>query len=1013
MQKIINAAVTERKLTLLMAIILVITGIICFYIIPRQENPDTSAPVAMITTVYPGAAPEDVEKLVTKKVEDEAASLEDIDYTSSISSQNVSIVIVSLNQGIDYEKQWDNLRTKLDNIKSELPDNCDVPEINTDLTSTAGILLGLSGENYSYEQLAGFAENIKKQLGKINGVSRFDIDGELKKRIEIDVQIEKLNQFNLSLEDIYQLLQAQNLEIPSGSIKNGNNKINVKTPGIFTSLKDIENLIIAISEENGGIVRLKDISSVSWGLNEDSARVKFKGKNAVLLTGYFEDNKNIVLIGKDVRAKLDQLKANLPSDVEISEIQFQPEVVSKSVFDFTLNLVEGVLFVVIVVFLGLGLRNALIVSAALPLSMFITFIVMKLTNIQLHMISTMALIIALGILVDNAIVISDSIQIKIDEGMDKTKAAIEGASEMAIPVLTSTLTTVAAFAPLLFLPGAAGEFAASLPQVVIIALSASYFVAMFVTPALASMFFKPSNKKSAGKNRLRNFFENLLQFGLKLRKTTVLISFIVLLLSLLLVPSFGLEFFPDVDKDVMYLDIHCETPGNLDKTESLANQISEILSKEPTVVKYTTSIGGPLPKFYLTIPIGAPSQDYAQILMDINIKNSKGQFKSRKEFASYLQDRLDSEIAGGKAKVNMLAYAEPGADLGIRISGEDESRILNISNLIQTALSNTPGTMNVSDDAINTTYGYNLDIDGDIATRLGLTKYDIQRQLNIALYGAKASVYRKSGSEYDIVLKSNINSLETLNNFGVKSSFTNQKVLIKQVGNLVLQKQTNTIKHYNKDLTVTVSCDVKPNYSAVDIQNYINNEYLPTLDLEGIEISYSGEKEQIVKYFGSVGIAALFAIFVIYIILLIQFNSLKQPFIILVTVPLSIIGCILGLFLTRQVLSFSALLGVASLIGIVVNNAILLIEHINRARKDGLSVTAACIDAVDKRFRPIIFTTATTVIGLVPLMISRSPIFTPMAISLMFGLLVSTILTLVIIPTVYSLAERKYIKAKT
>ena len=1008
MQKIIHAAVTERKLTLLMAIILMITGIICFYIIPRQENPDTSAPVAMITTVYPGAAPEDVEKLVTKKVEDEAASLEGLDYTSSISSHNVSIVIVSLDQGVDYEKRWDDLRTKLDNVKSELPDNCKEPEINTDLTSTAGILIGLSGDNYTYEQLAGFAENMKKQIGKISGVSRFDIDGELKKKIHVEVQIEKLNQYNLSLEDIYQLLQAQNLEIPSGSIKNGDNKINVKTPGIFTSLKDIENLIITISEKNGGIVRLKDIASVTWGLNEDSARVKFKGKNAVLLTGYFEDNKNIVLIGKEVREKLDQLKANLPSDVEISEIQFQPEVVSESVSDFTLNLIEGVLFVVIVVFLGLGLRNALIVSAALPLSMFITFIVMKLTNIQLHMISTMALIISLGILVDNAIVISDSIQIKIDEGMDKATAAIEGTSEMAIPVLTSTLTTVAAFAPLLFLPGAAGEFAASLPQVVIIALSASYFVAMLVTPALASMFFKPTTKKAAGKNRLRNLFEILLQFGLKWRKFTILIAFMVFLMSFLLVPSLGLEFFPDVDKDVMYLDIHCETPGNLDKTESLANQIDEILTKEPTVVKYTTAIGGPLPKFYLTVPIGAPSQDFAQTLMDINIKNSKGQFKSRKEFASYLQDKLDSEIAGGKAKVNMLAYAEPGSDIGIRISGEDEAHILSISNLIQTELSNTPGTMNVSDDSVSTTYSYNLDIDSDIATRLGLTKYDIQRQLNIALYGAKASVYRKSGSEYDIVLKSNISSLEALNNLGVKSSFTNQKILIKQVGNLVLQKQTNTIKHYNKELTVTVSSDVKPGYSAVDIQNHINKNFLPTLDLEGVEISYSGEREQIVKYFGSVGIAALFAVFVIYIILLIQFNSLKQPFIILVTVPLSIIGSIMGLFLTRQVLSFSAILGVASLIGIVVNNAILLIEHINRARKDGLSVTASCIDAVDKRFRPIIFTTATTVIGLIPLMISRSPIFTPMAISLMFGLLVSTVLTLVIIPTVYSLAERKH-----
>ncbi len=1006
MNTLIKKLIDERRVTLFLAIVIAVIGVYSYYVLPKQESPDIAAPYAMIITAYPGASAKDVNDLISKKIEDELYEIDGYDYCKTISKEGLSIVVVAFTNDTDHDKAMQDVRNAVADAKTELPDGAMDSNINTNLTETAGIIISLSGENYSYEQLASFGEQFKDNLTDIKGISKFTIEGELEKIVKVEVDIAKLNQLNLSFEDLYNLLQAQNIEIPSGDIDTKNGKIKVKTPGNFTSLDDIRNTIIAISPETGVVTRLQNIADIYIDLEEGAEKYKQDSRNAVLLTGYFQKSKNVVIVGKDVRKALDEVKAKLPEDLIVEEVIYQPDDVSNSVNDFMKNLIEGIIFVIIVVFIGMGLRNAVVVSAAIPLSILMTFGTMHLMGIYIHQISLTALIVALGILVDNSIVISDTIQVKIDNGEGKLAAAFNGARISSIPIFTATLTTVAAFSPLLGLPGAAGEFIESLPQVLIISIVASYIVSMFITPAMAALFFKQSKDKKKKESKVRKFFQNTLRVCLGAKGITTISIFIMLILVMKFVmPILPSQFFPYVDKNLFYIDIDTEIPGDIDATERLTDEVVEVLADEPEITSYTVAIGNGIPKFYITLPVAMPSQDYGQMVCKYDLGDKNRRFENKEEFLEYIQEKLDENISGGKLTINQLQIAEPGAKVVVKVSGNDIDRLTEISKEIKNEIKKIPGTTNVRDDMKDRSYQYEVSINDPKASSLGITKYDIQRQINIALYGSSPSVYRRDGNEYDILLKSNIDSIRELGNLEIKSSVTESKIPLKQYATIDFGSKLDSINRYDRKQTITIESDTLVNGDAVLIEDTIENEIIPKIDTSAVQISFDGERESIDKNFSVIGILALFTICIIYIILLIQFNSFIQPIVIMITIPLSLIGSILGLYLFNQPLSLTGFLGIIALIGLVVKNGILLIEYINDARKQGHSIDEACIDAVDKRFNAIILSAATTIMGLLPLAISGSDLFAPMAVSLMSGLLVSTFLTMVIIPVIYSLIE--------
>ncbi|MDD4504608.1 MAG: efflux RND transporter permease subunit, partial [Clostridiaceae bacterium] len=511
---IIYAAVMHKKITLFIVAFLIGFGIYSYYLLPRQEYPDITPPIAIISTVYPGASPVDVERLITSKVEEEIKELEGYDYSDSTSKNSLSVVVLRLEKSADIDKSWTELRRKMEDLQAELPQGSGEIEINTDLVDTAGMIISMSGDSYSYEELASYAEELKNDLSSVSGVSRFEIVGKQEKEVKIEVDAYKLNYMGLSMGDMENIIVAQNVKIPPGQINDGSTKIDISIPATYSSISDIENTVIAVSQENGSAARLKDIATVSMGIEESNYKIKHNGKNSVLLTGYFKENMNAVLVGKDVDKIIDSFKSRLPQDIIFDKVLFEPEDIGKSINDFILNLLEGILFVVIVVFISMGMRNALIVSIAIPVSVIGTFIVMGFADIKLHQISVAALIIALGMLVDNAIVVSDAIQVRMDKGQEKMEACLEGVKEVAIPVFTSTLTTVGAFIPLLMLPSVSGEYVRSVPQIVIISLSLSYLVALFVTPTMAYIFFKPGHDKER-EFKIKGLFDKLLQLGMK------------------------------------------------------------------------------------------------------------------------------------------------------------------------------------------------------------------------------------------------------------------------------------------------------------------------------------------------------------------------------------------------------------------------------------------------------------------------------------------------------------------
>ena len=1009
-EKLIRGTIKKRKVTISIMILSIFFGLVSYYSIPKQESPDVTPPVAVLTCVYPGASAEDVETMVTSKIEESLKTVPSYDYSYSDSSSNFSMVVLWLENSADPEKSWDYLRNEITNIQKDLPSEAFDIEINTDVADTSGIFLSVSSSNNSLENLSSYTEALKKKLMTVEGISKFDIIGDAEQEVSIIVDYKKLNYYNLSISDISQILLSQNIEIPSGSISSNGTEINVKTPAIFNSFDDIGNTIISISSDSGEIVRLKDLATINWSVKEDHVIIQRNGSSSILLAGYFNENQNVVLIGDEIKAIVNDYKEIIPAGIAVDIIHFQPDEVRASVNKFMTSLVLGIIMVIIIVFIGMSFRNAIIVSTVIPLSILFTFILMGFFNVKVHEISTTGLIIALGMLVDNAIVISDAIQTKIDNKIEKLTACVDGVRESAIPILSATLTTVATFIPLIMLTGPSGDYIFSIPFTVISALAISYLNAIFITPTLAFIFFKENTESKKNKESLtRVFFRKLLSLALIKKKTAIASSFGLVALAAILLLQIGFVFFPYTDKNLVYIDVSTSSFSTTESTNQTIKQVEAILAEQKEVSDYFSITGDGFPKFYVSMLKGSPANNFGQIMFKTNFTDSE--FKENIDFTEYLQSEIDSKLYTGEATVKLLEHSEPSeAVIKIRLFADNIDETEQASNDLIQLIESIPGTINTRHDLESKTYEYNVAIKPNIANRLGISKYDIQRDINTALKGSVSSVYKNNDKEYDIVVKSNIDSVSDLENLSIKSSITSDKIIFKQIADITLVPSQSLIKHYDGQRSITILSDVQSGYNTVRIESEIESKYIEAINNPNVTVSFDGERAKISKYFGDALKYAILAIFIVYFILLVQFNSFSQPLIILYTIPLSIVGSIIGLFIFGTALSFTALLGIISLIGIVVNNAILIIEFINQNRKNDTSIEDAVLLAFNRRFRPIMLTTITTVVGLLPLAFSKSALFVPMAIALISGLLIATLLTLVFIPVIYSIFENHKLK---
>ena len=1007
MKHIVNWALRRHLIIYIFTSLIAIMGIFAYFEIPKQENPNTNLPAALITTVYPGATSVQVESLVTDPLEKALSSLEKVDVMNSYSYNSASVIVVIFEIDADPETSISKLKDIVSKTQSSLPSLAYESTIDDDLISIPSFILSFSSSTLERGELVSYAQSASTQLSRVSGVSRLIIDGEDTFEVLVNVDVDALNVYQVSIETIVQLMQAQNLTIPSGSIVIDGQSINVQTPSSFESVKDIEDMIIKGSSSGVGFVRLSDVATVEV-VATSSAGFTRNGETTVLLTGYFNQNVNAVNIGNRVSQELSLIKQSFPDSLVVDEVVFSPKDIDKSINNFIGSLLQSIALIIFIVMIFVKLRNALVISLLLPLSILVTFIVMNVLRIEFHFISIAALIISLGILVDNGIVIAEAIQFRLNENYPKHDAIMMGVKDTAVPMLTSTLTTMVTFGMFFFVPGVIGKTVATIPTIVISTLTASYLVAMIIVPIFANLLFKKESAQKierSQKSVAYLFFRSLLNFGLKKPKSLIALAFSTLIISGLLFTQLNISFFPYSNKPSFHIDIESQQ-FNLATTKATHDQVLSILEEYEEIINVTSAYGRGLPKFFITAPVLSENESNAQVLVNVDLTNSR--FSSNEDLGRELQSRFNEVIVGADVQVRYLEYALPvEAKVAIALKGDDLEALLLASSIVQDELKTIQGTTNIRDTHVSSEPQYVVDIDSDYLSTSGLLKFDVVKTINTALMGTKPTQLTIDNRQIPINIQANIRSMDDLLNLTIRSSATNSIMQLRQVASLKIDFVNPSIFRQNGLRTITVLSDVLPNSDATSVELELREKLALNQDLQDVEVIYRGELSNITDLISNLGLSSLAVIALIYLILVFQFNNLKQPLIILASIPLSLSGVFLGLVLFRVDIQAMALLGAVSLIGIVVNNGILLMEVINSQLLAGSSIEDAIYQALNERYRPITLTTLTTIIGVIPLILSNDPLTSPMALVLFFGLAMSTILTMVVIPTLVFITHSK------
>ncbi|MEY8414770.1 efflux RND transporter permease subunit [Tissierella praeacuta] len=1009
--------IEHRSIVAVLSLFIILSGVYVYIEMERQENPDVVSPGATVKTIYPGATPEDVERLIVKPLEDKINEIPNIKLMTSYSLDNVGVIIVRLKDLTDEQitETWNKLKDKVDEV--QLPDGAYDPEVDTELVDTYGMLFTISGDDYKYKDLKVVADELQERIEKIDGVARVEIDGHIKDEIHIDLDLLRMRNFKIPMNTIGMALKARNINIPGGSLKLQQSNIPITTTGEYNDINDIKNTIVGMSEA-GNIIYLKDIANITEQEGERDIYVSGNGEKALLLTLKYSEGENIVKIGEKIRKSLKEYEKTLPSGMNLNIITDQSEYVNDAIKDFEGNLIAAILLVVVVVFLTMGSRSAIVVSSAIPITVMATFVFMKFFGIILHQVSIASLIVCLGLLVSNAIVANDNMDLHLSQGKERKVAITDGIKEVRIAILTSTLTTVASFLPLAMMKGVAGKFVKDLPVMVTIALMSSYLISLTVVPAMGYTFLKEKKKEEVSTKKRKilanklgeaflKFYELFLDQTLKKPRTTILIAVGVLALTSLLIPSLGLQLFPFVERDQYIIDVTLAEGTTVEKTHEIIQDIEALLLEDPSVTNFLSKVGDGIPKFY-------PS------FFGNQIASNKGQFVVNGEIAQIenVQRKLNENIPGARIEVKQLENAIPvELPVQVRVTGKDVDVLKDISNQIKEILYTIEEGQHVQDDYGSKTLKMTIDVNQDKASMVGLTNYDISSTVRMAVNGLEMTKLRPDNSDDDVPVILRIPSeqrknVDMLNNIFITSQITGKNVPINQIAEIKSEFNLNRIIRRNRDRTITVGFHPKSGHSAAEVLKIVEERMKDFEVPEGYSYEFGGENEDRVEAFESLVAPSILAIVLVYLILMFQFFDLRQPLIIMGTIPLSFIGVILGLKITGFPLGFMALNGVVSLMGVVVNNGIVLLDYINILKRTGMETLDAVKTASMARLRPITIGMVTTVIGLVPMGIRGGSLWAPLAYTIIFGLMVSSVLTVLVIPASFIVFESKKAKRK-
>ena len=990
-------------------------GLSAFGNMPRDDMPPFLVRVANVVTTFPGASPQRMELLISNKIEEVCQEVPEVDHIQSENRTGVSIVTIFLKDSErDLQPIFDKLRRKVDAVRNQLPSGVTSVNFNDEgLSDVYGIILGITADGFTYVELKEAAEAIRNDLIKLPNAAKIKIVGAREERVYLDYDNARLAELGLTQQRLTNIISSTNIVFSGGDIEVGDERIILEPTGNFDLIEDIKKIIV--SSEKGELVFLGDIVNIYRGYVEpQKSSVRINGKPGLGIGVNLKKGGNIIELGKEIDARLEYYQTILPWGYKIVRAASQDEVVDDSVKNFLGNLYQAVGVVLLVMLLFLGLRTGLIVASLIPMAIVTTILLMSQSGLGLNQVSLASLIIALGMLVDNAIVVSESIMVKMEKGEKAIDAAIASARELFMPLLISSLTTSAAFLAFYLAKSVMGELMGELFVVVSFALLSSWLLSMTLIPLLCIYFLKVKPKlEHTGPNRFQAFYEKILVANLQ--RPFIFLGGVVLVFAIALwcFRYIPFVFFPDSARALVTVTIDLPLGSTIEKTEeiivSIENYVIDELLVEKGraegVISFSSYIGEGAPKYDLgyTAPEALPSS--AHILL--NTSSSA----VNQPVIDAVDNFIFQNLPEARAKVKRLSGGGGGDNaIEIRISGDDPQVLYRLVEKIRAKLHSIEGTKNIRDSWGPRTKKLIVDIDQHRARLTGVTSQDIAVSLQTGLIGLQTGQFREGDKIIPIVMRNNQvedRRIQELESMPVYVQQSGKNVPLKQVADLKIEWQVAKILRRDLTRTISVTSEVDTGYTAAEIidqmERWLEQQDMPS----GYVYELGGEAEESAKSIGAVVEYLPLSLFIIVLLLISQFNSIRKPLIIFLTIPLGLIGVIFGLLLSGSYFGFMPFLGIISLIGIVINNAIVLIDRI-QIEMDEFKRTLrdAIVAAAQQRFRPIMLTTATTTLGLIPLWIGGGVIWEPMAITIIFGLLFATILTLLVVPVMYRLFFR-------
>jgi multidrug efflux pump len=1011
-------AIKNKSLFYSLLVVFLFLGANTFVDMSRDDMPPFLIRVVSIVSTFPGAGPERVELLVSDAIEKVVQEVPEVDYITSESRTGLSVVTVSLKESVsDLQPVFDRIRRKVESVQSDLPAGVN-PVVNDELGDVFGILIGLTADGYSYAEMKEIADEARNRFIKIPDAAKVEIVGEQPERIYLEFDQTRLAEMGLSKTAIENLLSSTNILYSGGDIRIADERIILEPSGNFESVVELERMFL--TSNKGELIRLGDVAKVRRGyVDPPQSLVRVNGEGALVIGINLKKGGNIVQLGHQVDILLTDFKQIYPIGVDFLRVSSQDQVVDLSVSSFVSNLLQAVGIVLATMLVFLGLRTGFVVASLIPSSIVLTLLFMSLLDVGLNQVSLAALVIALGMLVDNAIVMSESMMVKMEEGESPNDAAVSSCQELSIPLLVSSLTTAAAFMAFFLAASSMGEIMGQLFLVVTSALLSSWMMSLTVIPLLAIQFVRITPLESDAKpgliDKAKVVYRKLLVFCLKkpaLLVTSALLLFVVSIWGISFLPF---VFMPDSDKTVISANLELPIGSAIEKTDRVVLQIENFINeelkvssnREEGVVSWSSYVGEGAPKYDLGYSSPEANSYSAHILINT----------TSDAFNQEVIERLDRYCLDNfpdlKTVVDRLSTAGGAADpVSIRLTGNDPLVLDPITAAVKAQLRQIAGTKNVTDDWGMRVKKLVVKVDPLRAQLAGLTNQDVALSLQTILTGARVGDYREGDQVIPITMLSDKRknlTVEQLESLPINSQGGTLNVPLKQVADIDLVWQPAKILRRDLSRTISVGAGLQTGYTAKDI----TSKLVPWLEQEattwprGYSYKLGGESEDSNKAMGAVIDKLPISFFIILLLLIGQFNSVKKATIVLLTIPLGLIGVVGGLLLARSFFGFMGFLGLISLAGIVINNAIVLLDRIKiEIDEYGREPGEAIVEAGVQRFRPIILTTATTSLGLIPLWMFGGLMWEPMAIGIIFGLLFATLLTLLFVPTLYKIFFR-------